>query len=51
MTYSYTLTVTNNPGVALPSTGGPGTTWLTLVGALLALAGLAGLVSRRRRAR
>ena len=34
-TYSYTLTAVNNPGFSLPSTGGPGTMHLTLLGSVL----------------
>ena len=45
----YTVTVRNIAGVSLPSTGGPGTNLIYLLGAILtALAG-AGLVMRRRR--
>ena len=35
--YSYTLTVTNNPGYELPSTGGPGTRLFTIFGSTLIL--------------
>ena len=46
---SFTFNVENNPGVSLPSTGGPGTNLIYLLGTILtALAG-AGLVMRRRR--
>ena len=45
-----TLTVTNEPGVELPHTGGPGTAGITAVGALLLLASLTALLLRRRRA-
>ena len=33
--YTYTLTITNNPGIELPSTGGPGTALYTLSGLVL----------------
>ena len=43
------LRVWNNPGVSLPSTGGPGTNFIYLIGSImLAFAG-AGLAMRRRR--
>ena len=45
----YTLVVTNNAGVELPSTGGPGTRMLYLLGIMLtslAAAGLFSLVNR-----
>ena len=43
----YTLTVTNNAGVELPSTGGPGTWLFTCVGIILILG--AGILLWRRR--
>ena len=42
----YTFNVYNNPGVELPNTGGPGTTWITLLGAMLVLFAGLGLLSR-----
>lgn len=40
--------IANNPGVELPSAGGPGTTWMYIIGLMLTVdAGIA-LVSRRR---
>ena len=42
------LTVNNTPGTALPSAGGPGTTWLYLLGTLLLLGCGTILVARRR---
>ena len=46
---TYTLTVTNNAGYELPSTGGPGTRLFTIMGSLLiALAGGIFLWRRRR---
>ncbi len=39
---AVTLTVSNTPGAALPSTGGPGTTLYTILGTLLA--GFAGVI-------
>ena len=45
---TYTLTVTNNAGVALPHTGGPGTALLYLVGAVL-VAGAVGVLLRDKR--
>ena len=51
VTYSagtLTFTVGNEPGAALPHSGGPGTTWIYILGALLtALAGIALVVRRR----
>ena len=47
-TYSYALTVMNNPGAVLPSTGGPGTRNYTILGSLL-IAGSGLLLFRRRR--
>ena len=45
----YTFSIANNPGVALPSTGGPGTRLIYILGIMLAgLAGI-GLVMRKRR--
>ena len=42
------LTVYNTPGAALPNSGGPGTTWIYLIGSLLLLGCGIALVSRRR---
>ena len=42
-------TVGNTPGVALPSTGGPGTNLLYLLGSLMLALGSAGFVMRKRR--
>ena len=47
---AYQVNITNNPGVPLPHTGGPGTAGITAVGALLLLASLTALLLRRRRA-
>ena len=48
----YTFTVTNTPGVELPSTGGPGNLAYTIGGLLLMAASLLyGLGQRRRRER
>ena len=44
----YTLTVTNNAGYELPSTGGAGTRLFTILGSILIL-GAGGLLWRRRR--
>ena len=44
----YTLTVTNNAGVVLPNTGGPGTRLFTILGSILIL-GAGALLWRRRR--
>lgn len=44
----YTLTVTNNAGVELPNTGGPGTRLFTILGSILIL-GAGALLWRRRR--
>ena len=46
--YSYTLTVMNSPGVALPYTGGPGTRIFTIFGTIL-IAGAGMLLLKRRR--
>jgi len=46
----YTITVENHPGAVLPSSGGPGTTWIYLLGALLLLGCGVALVARRRAA-
>lgn len=45
------LRVWNNPGVALPNTGGPGTTLTYLLGIMLTGFAGAGLMLRRRRKR
>ncbi len=44
-----TFTVENKPGVALPNTGGPGTSMLYLLGIMLTGLACAGLVMKRRR--
>ena len=47
--YSYQLTVTNNPGYVLPSTGGRGTMLFYILGsALICLAGTLLLIRKRR---
>ena len=43
------FTIPNTPGVALPSTGGPGTNILYLLGSLMLAFGSAGFVLRKRR--
>ena len=43
------ITITNNPGPALPATGGTGTTLIYLIGLMLTAFAGAGLVLRRRR--
>lgn len=43
-----TFTVGNVSGAALPSAGGPGTTWIYLIGSLLLLGCSVALVTRRR---
>ena len=49
-TKTYTLTVTNNVGIELPSTGGPGTGLIYLLGLMLTgLAGTGLMLKRRRR--
>ena len=45
----YVITVINIPGVALPSTGGSGTTLLTLIGFMLTGVAGAGFLMRKRR--
>ena len=45
---TYTLLVSNNPGVELPETGGIGTTVFYLVGGVLAAAALVLLITKRR---
>ncbi|MBQ6390299.1 MAG: hypothetical protein IJH88_01590 [Eggerthellaceae bacterium] len=47
-TNNNTLVVPNTPGVALPSTGGPGTSLVYLFGAILVVLGVAGLAIRLR---
>ena len=44
----YTVTILNNPGAALPNTGGPGTQLFTILGSILIL-GAGVLLWRRRR--
>lgn len=43
-----TILIKNTPGAALPNSGGPGTTWIYLIGSLLLLGCGIALVSRRR---
>ena len=43
--------IVNNPGVELPKAGGPGTTWLYLLGSILVLLSGVVLIARRRIAR
>ena len=45
----YTFNVENNPGVSLPSTGGPGTNLYYLLGIILTAFASAGLLMRKRR--
>ena len=40
--------IINNPGVELPESGGPGTTWIYLIGSMLLLGCGIALVTRRR---
>ena len=40
--------IVNNPGVELPKAGGPGTTWLYLLGSILVLLSGVVLIARRR---
>ncbi len=47
-TDTYTLTVTNNAGVELPSAGGLGTTWIYLLGVSLLLGCSIALIARQR---
>ncbi|MBQ9324743.1 MAG: VWA domain-containing protein [Clostridia bacterium] len=42
-------TIQNEPGVALPSTGGPGTNWIYLLGIMLINAAGIGLLTKHRR--
>ncbi len=42
------ITVTNQKGVELPESGGPGTTWIYLIGSLLLLGCGIALITRRR---
>ena len=44
----YTIKVTNSSGVVLPDSGGPGTTWIYLLGSILLLVSGFALVARRR---
>ncbi|MBQ9016160.1 MAG: LPXTG cell wall anchor domain-containing protein [Firmicutes bacterium] len=44
----YTVNIRNLTGIELPSTGGPGTTWVYLLGTVLLLGGSITLASRRR---
>ena len=43
-----TITVINTPGAELPSSGGPGTTWIYLIGSILLLGCGITLIARRR---
>ena len=43
------ITITNTPGVSLPSTGGPGTNLIYLLGIMLTGFAGSGLVMKRRR--
>ena len=43
----FRFEIMNNPGVSLPSTGGPGTGLITLTGTLLALLAVVGLLLKR----
>ena len=43
-----TFTVGNTPGAALPNSGGPGTTWIYLLGSILLLGAGISLAARRR---
>ena len=43
-----TIIITNEPGAELPSSGGPGTTWIYLIGSILLLGCGTILVARRR---
>ena len=45
---TYQIRVWNNPGAELPSTGGPGTTWIYLLGTILLLGCGITLIARRR---
>ena len=45
----YILEVPNTPGVSLPSTGGPGTAMIYLLGAMLTGVAGAGFVARKTR--
>ena len=45
---SFTITVSNNPGVALPSTGGPGVNLIYLFGIMLTGVAGTGLVMWKR---
>lgn len=42
----YTMLISNSTGVALPSTGGPGTRMLTILGMILVITAAAGLALR-----
>ena len=45
----YIIKVQNSAGIVLPSTGGPGTNMIYLIGIMLTGIGGAGLVMRKRR--
>lgn len=44
----YTIKVQNSAGVELPNSGGPGTTWIYLIGIILLIGSGIALVARRR---
>ena len=46
----WTIRIKNDGGYELPSTGGEGTTWMYVLGAMLVLLAAAGIVLRRKRA-
>ena len=46
----WTIRIKNTSGYELPSTGGEGTTWMYVLGAMLVLLAAAGIVLRRKRA-
>lgn len=45
---TFTATIANTPGAELPSSGGPGTTWIYLLGVILLLGCGTSLIARRR---
>ena len=47
-TDTYQISVWNTAGVELPSSGGPGTTWIYLLGAVLLIGCSITLIARRR---
>ena len=48
-TKAYTLKISNSAGYELPSTGGPGTSFIYLLGSILTAFAGAGLMMRRKR--